>query len=211
MYYLIKKDLLVQKYNLLISLLIVLTFTIAFANLGPVGLSLSIFAVSYILIMGAASQDDRTNGDMLLQSLPIKKSTIVSSKYVSVYVFAAFAILLNMGVIGLIRLLKLPIPIAPFSLEGVYGSLIPITLFSAVSFPLIFKWGYLKAKAVNYFLTFVFAFIFGATPLLNRYFQGSPLSIQTEAAFKAGLILGLFLLLVLSYILSLSFYKKREF
>lgn len=51
MYYLIKKDLLVQKYNLLISLLIVLTFTIAFANLGPVGLSLSIFAVSYILFL----------------------------------------------------------------------------------------------------------------------------------------------------------------
>lgn len=207
MYHLIKKDLLIQKNYLLLSLLMVLAFTIALANLEPAGLSLSIFAFNYILVLGAVSQEDRTIGDMLLQSLPIRKSIIVSSRYVSVYVFALYAILINMGFIGLVRLFHLPIPVTPFSLEGVYWALMSITLFSAISFPLIFKWGYLKAKAVNYFLTFAFAFIFGATPLLNRYFQGTPPSIQT----KVSLTLGLILLLALSYLISLTFYKKREF
>lgn len=143
--------------------------------------------------------------DHMKNELAIKER--IGFVYDSVYVFALYAILINMGFIGLVRLFHLPIPVTPFSLEGVYWALMSITLFSAISFPLIFKWGYLKAKAVNYFLTFAFAFIFGATPLLNRYFQGTPPSIQT----KVSLTLGLILLLALSYLISLTFYKKREF
>ncbi|GGK36729.1 hypothetical protein GCM10010965_32080 [Caldalkalibacillus thermarum] len=80
MYHFIKKDLLIQKHYLLLSLLMVLAFTIALANLEPAELSLSIFAFNYILVLGAVSQEDRTIGDMPLQSLPIRKSIIVSSR-----------------------------------------------------------------------------------------------------------------------------------
>lgn len=209
MYHLIKKDLLIQKRTFWISMLMVLFFTIALANLGPAGLAMSIFAINYTLTLGAIAQEDRTNGDMLLQSLPIKKSTIVSSKYVSVYVFAAYAILLNLAFIGLIRLLHLPIPVIPFSLEGVFWALLSITLYTSVSFPLIFKWGYLRARTVNYILTFTFIFI--ATNLMNHLVEGTPLNIQTDPMLKVSLWLCLGLLLVLSYFLSLTFYKRREF
>jgi hypothetical protein len=209
MYHLIKKDFLMQKRHLKLSLLVALFFAAVLASLGPLGLSLSIFVISYMLVLGASAQEDKTHGDMLLASLPIKKTTIVLSKYVSVYVFAAYATLVNLGFMWLIRLLHLPIQVFPFSLDGLYWALVAVTLFSSISFPLIFKWGYLKAKMANFIL--MFAFVLGGTSWLDHFFQGAWLSNQTEAVWQVGFALLLIILLVLSYLISLAFYKKREF
>jgi hypothetical protein len=209
MYHLIKKDFLMQKRHLKLSLLVALFFAAVLASLGPLGLSLSIFVISYMLVLGASAQEDKTHGDMLLASLPIKKTTIVLSKYVSVYVFAAYAILVNLGFMWLIRLLHLPIQVLPFALDGLYWALVAVTLFSSISFPLIFKWGYLKAKMANFIL--MFAFVLGGTTLLDRLSQSSFLNDRTEAEWLVGSVILLIILLVLSCMLSITFYKKREF
>jgi hypothetical protein len=209
MYHLIKKDFLMQKRYLKLSLLVALFFAAVLASLGPLGLSLSIFVISYMLVLGASAQEDKTHGDMLLASLPIKKTTIVLSKYVSVYVFAAYAILVNLGFMWLIRLLHLPIQVLPFALDGLYWALVAVTLFSSISFPLIFKWGYLKAKMANFIL--MFAFVLGGTTLLDRLSQSSFLNDRTEAEWLVGSVILLIILLVLSCMLSITFYKKREF
>lgn len=106
MYLLIKKDFLIQKRNLKLSILLALFFSVSFSSIGTAGLIYSIYAVSYFLASGASALEDKNNSDMMLVSLPIKKQKIVLSKYISVYVFAAYAIIVTYLIVLIERLLN---------------------------------------------------------------------------------------------------------
>lgn len=96
MYHLIKKDFLIQKRQVMLTLLLLVFFSFSLSPMGAAGLSVSILAITYMLVFGAGQLEDKNNGDVMLISLPIRRHTIVLSKYVSVYVFAAYALLVNL-------------------------------------------------------------------------------------------------------------------
>ncbi|MDI3411967.1 ABC-2 transporter permease [Bacillus sonorensis] len=199
------------------SILLMVFFTFTLANIGQVGFLVSVLAVTYQLALGASSLEDKNNSDKILISLPIRKSTIVLSKYASIYVYAAFAILIYYVVYLVIKLVNAPLDIS-FNLTGILGAAVTVTLFCSISFPLIFKYGYLKSRMANMVIFFVF--IFGGSGLFKFLNQGSAswnqsiiafLQNATETGAIALLICVLLLILILSYTVSLHFYQKREF
>ena len=209
MFHLIKKDFLIQKRSLFFSLLIMIFFSFTLAPMGTAGLTVSTLAICYMLVYGAGTQEDKNNCDRMLISLPIRKETIVLSKYVSVYVFAALAILVN----GLIRLaaeaLQIPNFSYPFTTEGILGAVAAVTLLFSLSFPMIFKIGYTKSRTVN--LLILFVAIFAGTYLMSKLFLDGNVP-QLVSEFETVLVFaGLALLLILSYRISLGFYRSREF
>lgn len=182
--------------------------------MGPAGLSLSVFAVTYMLTLGASAIEEKNNSDKMLISLPIRKSSIVLSKYLSVFVFAAYVILLNLIIHVLVDLIKLPLNPISFTTGGILGSVIAPVLFCSISLPLIFKLGYLKSKMIN--LILFFTIVFGGTTLIDKIYKEKPelgnfLLNSSSTELTLVVLLLSFLIFTFSYFLSLHFYKKREF
>ncbi|MBA4535931.1 ABC-2 transporter permease [Bacillus aquiflavi] len=193
MYHLIKKDILMQKRTLKLSVLLIIFFTITLSSMGSIGLTVGILAVTYQLILGASSLEDKNNSDIILNSLPIKKNTIVLSKYVSIYVFTAYAILLFYSIYFIVNMLNFP-NIIFFNPIGFIGGIVAVTLFFSISFPLIFKYGYIKSKMANLILFFVLAF--GGIILTNilqndqvTFGQNIILFFNKQSTFEISLVL----------------------
>ncbi|MFN2747378.1 ABC-2 transporter permease [Bacillus sp. z60-18] len=218
MYHLIKKDILMQKKTIKLSLFLMIFFTFTFSQLEHIGYTLAVLAITYQLTLGASSLEDKNNSDKILISLPIKRNIIVMSKYVSVYVYAAYAILVYFLLNMICQLLHIPLEF-PFTAIGAMGAVVAVTLFSAISFPLIFKYGYLKSKMANLIIFFVF--IFGGTAVVKFLSEDEHFAFNKKltewigSTSNAGsfilLIVALFAIIICSYGLSLKFYQKREF
>ncbi|WP_017753950.1 ABC-2 transporter permease [Calidifontibacillus oryziterrae] len=215
MLHLIKKDILIQKKNMLISLLLIAFFLVTLSNLGPAGLSISILAISYSLALGASMMDDKTNSDMMLVSLPIKKSTIVLSKYISVFVFALYATIVNFILYFVITLMQVPLKERWFTIDAIIGAIVSVTIFTALALPLIIKWGYTKAKLPNFII--FFTFVIGVTMIISNmdYYSTTAImeffSVRSTIEMLVLTLIPLILLIVISYLISLKFYSNREF
>lgn len=209
MFHLIKKDILIQKKTVLLALLYLIIFTVFISQNELIGLTASVFAVSYMLVMGACALEDKNNSDMMLISLPIKKWLIVLSKYVSLYGYAACSLLICYLLYVIAEVVHLPIKIHPVTADGVLIIFFIITLMGAIYFPLIFKFGYIKSKMANFILFFVlFSFCMSLTEetSVNQLIQ--QWSNNTIMIFA---FLALSIILAISYSISLVFYKNREF
>jgi ABC-2 type transport system permease protein len=219
MYHLIKKDFLLQKKNLKLSILIAFFFSVSFSSIGAAGLTYSIYAVSYLLALGASALEEKNNSDIFLVSLPIKKNNIVLSKYVSVYVFTAYSILLFYIIVLIEQILKLPFTIFHFTFNSTIMAVTGISILCSIAYPLIFKFGYLKAKMI---ITILFlSLIFGTATfteklVFNNHFAWSRKLLEffkntSIAELTFILLVPLTLILLISYRLSLTFYQSREF
>lgn len=214
MFHLIKKDLLIQKNSFLLSILLIIFFSLIFSNMGAAGLTMSVLAVTYLLTLGASAREEKNNSDKLLISLPLRRRTIVFSKYVSVLFFATYAILLNLVIYGIINILKLPLESIPITLQGVISAFIVSLLYCSISFPLIFKVGYMKSRMMNLFL--FLGIVFGASWVLEKIIRDNEelgnylLNSNVTELTTVGLLITV-IIFIASYLLSLTFYKNREF
>lgn len=218
MFHLIKKDILMQKRALKLSVLLIIFFTITLSNIGPAGLTVGILAITYQLILGASALEDKNNSDIILISLPIKRTTIVLAKYVSIYIYAAYAALGFYLIYLISNLVNLPIDV-PFHSTVLIGAFFAVTMFCSLSLPLIFKYGYLKSKMAN--LVIFFVFVFGGTAVVGYLNEHDKMKLSQNiigffnhtSDIAALLILFVLLgvILVLSFFISLTFYRGREF
>lgn len=218
MYPLIKKDILIQKKVVTLAIFMMFFFAVTLSSMGPGATIVGILTVTYMFVLGASAIEDKNKSDIILVSLPIKKQTIVLAKYLSVYVFATYAILLYAIIYFGVQLLHIPLEMS-LTQSGIISTLFIITVFFAISFPLIFKYGYLKAKTPNLILFFIL--VFGGTALVNNLDQLSSwtfiqntvtfLSERTETQLLLLLLPIAFVILVISYFISLRFYQEREF
>ncbi|MDF1511352.1 ABC-2 transporter permease [Robertmurraya sp. DFI.2.37] len=219
MYHLIKKDVIMQKRAIGFSLLFIFFFTFTLSEIGPSGLVVNILAVTYMLALGASAVEDKNNSDLMLVSLPIKKDTIVSSKYISVYIFAFYAVFVNYLIYLIVNQLNLPIKVLPFTSSGLFFSLVAVSLFCSITLPLIFKYGFLKSRVISFILFFVF--IAGGSTLVDHLSKKEDSifiqSISTlfhsssDAQIALLLFIPVVIILFISYLISLNFYKHREF
>lgn len=219
MYHLIKKDLLMQKKALVFALLYLIFFTFTIAKNEPIGLTIGILVVTYMLALGSASVEDKNDSDIMLLSLPIKKKSIVLSKYLSVYMIATGVFLFNYLIHLTVDTFSIPLEVLPITYVGFAGAIIAVTIFSSISFPLIFKLGYTKSRIVN--LVLFFGLVFLSAPALEAINKSENLVIKqwlVKFAFDSSnfektliIMLPLLFILLISYKLSLIFYTNREF
>lgn len=155
---LVFKDFIIQKKSVLFALLYIVFFMFAFQSIGQAMYPASVTAFSYILGMGAFALDDKNKTDVMFNCLPVKRSLLVTSKYVSVILFAAFGTLCYGLLRQILVLAQFPLQIAPVDGQGLISVLVSICIMSGISYPLIFKLGYVKAKVVNFVLIFAVFF-----------------------------------------------------
>lgn len=212
---LIIKDVLIQKKTVAFIFLYILFLIFAFQSLGPAAFSTGIVVSTYMLALGACAYEDKNKSDIMINSLPIKRSTIVLAKYLSVFIFFAIAIVSYMVSASIINVLKLPVKVFPITLEGFIGALFAVSLISSIYFPVFFKMGYIKSRIVNFIMFFA---VFAGINILvqNResvFMQWvfNLLSSQSDNIIAVSIAAFAALIIILSYAISVIFYKNREF
>lgn len=219
MFNLVLKDLLVLKKNFLFGIVYILIMIVAFQQIGGSMLAASIVVFSYMMVQLACAYDEKNKADILLNSLPLNRSTIVTAKYISIFIFTAITIVYYILLTAIVKILELPLNVYPVSLEGIIGILFALVLISGIYFPIFFKVGYIKSKIANFVLFFV---VFTGGGILvpeliedknQAFIQGilQFLRKQSKLQVIVEIFLVMILLLVISYALSLKFYRKREF
>ena len=220
MFSLVLKDLLVQKKMLLFSLVYVLIMILAFQSQdGIIMLIAGIAAVSYIMVQTACAYDDRNKADIMLNSLPIGRGSIVLARYISVLLFIIIG-LADYALIAIACIIfKLPIRIYPLAMEGLLGALFSVVLINSIFLPAFYKFGYIKSKWVNFIMFFSTFFLIGGINFTLEKSQNNStitnmldyLKGLSDIQIVIGLILIMIVMFIGSYFLAAKFYKTREF
>lgn len=214
MYNLILKDLLLQKKIFIFSFIYVLIMMLFFGELGDV---VAIIALVYIMVQTACAYDDKNRGDILLNSLPLRRFWIVGERYLSTIVF--FIIILAIYWLSYSILSFLPLPVIPARMDAgkLIGALFSVILLTMFYYPVYFKFGYMKSRLVNLIIFFA---VFGGGMWLANMEDEAKVFINTlTVIFKMGsevaviLMLAIFIafLIIISFTLSLRFYSRRDF
>lgn len=120
-------------------------------NLPLVALTISVFAVTMIL-QTAFAYDETSKFNKFLRAMPVSPMTIALSRYLTcfgsalmglVYVYLAAAIEIPLSSMGIIPIGKINITL---SLETVLMWFVVVALVSSILVPVMFRFGYQKAK-----------------------------------------------------------------
>ncbi len=215
--YLVFKDLLLQKRMLFLAFAYVFVFSFAFQSLGEGRLIAIITAVGYMFVMTGAAWEEKNNSDVLWNSLPVAKWKVVASKYLSIFAYVAIVVpicYLVSTTLSLVGLAALSISIDFMSI--VVGT---VTVFIAASLylPVFFAVGYLRSRYWHFGL-FLGIMVLGSA-LPNLIPAGPPqiepflekLSQANEIEIAAAGGVGVAVLVAISFLLSVRFYRRREF
>ncbi|KZL90543.1 ABC-2 transporter permease [Clostridium magnum] len=217
MFSLVLKDILVQKKYVVFSVFYAIFFSFLFKydTNSPMVFTMIPIMVSYMLVIGACGYDDKNKCEIMLNSLPINRSILVISKYLSTITFIFIGILLTfatttiLNISGFAKFNKL------MSLEDILVPVVGVLLFACLYFPFYFKLGYQKSR---YFITAVFFLIFAIPTTLSKIIpKGStPPSFIVYLNSQPDLIIGMFItavtfiLLLISICFSIRFYHNRD-
>lgn len=220
MFSLVLKDILVQKKNLWFIVFYGIFFHVAMYGMENMAYVAGAVAVAYIFIVGACAVDEKNKSELLLNSLPIDRKHIVLSKYLTALVFLVIGSVTSALTGAVMKIAGLPMPAHFIGVEELWGIFAAITLFTSVYFPLYFKFGYMKTR---YITTFLFLFTFFLPGLLAGLLKGnekfarlvrdhfSTLNAGAANWAPAILLAAMVLLAVISLLISIKAYRRREF
>ena len=200
--------------NLLIYAGVAVFLTTMSGNLSSgigVGIMLGTLFISYPFVVG-----EKSNMDALYATLSLNRKTVVAGRYLFAIAFNLCAVLFSVvfATVGIMAsgAFGFGTGAGEILLAGILLAAIFIVI-QAIQLPLFFKMGYTKAKFFS--MVPIIALMTGYFVLMTASKDNGIIN-QTESVL-ANLTSGVFavpvLLLIcfLSYRLSLSFYKKREF
>jgi len=198
---LIRRDVILQKRQLLIFLPFIVFFILMDSH------PALIFLVSSIFIpFNTYAYDEKAETNILLNSLPYTRKEIIASRYVGAVVYMALSIAL--ASLGLLLFGK------SFTLTDIAigGGL--FLLFSAFTFPLfyIFKPGYISAVVLISFLVLA-----SVGPKIMIWFAGHLTAITDFIAklsisvLYTGTAVAIFVVYVISWIITHSIYQRKVF
>lgn len=201
MFNLIRRDVILQKRQLLFFIPFILFFIVT--NSHPV---LTFLVASIFIPFNAYAYDEKADTNVLLNSLPYKRKEIIASRYLGAVMYMILAIALSSLALFLFD--------KPFTLRDIaIGSGLFLT-FSAFTFPLfyIFKQGYIFIIVLISFLviagigpsilSYLREFL---TPLTNFF---ANLSVQT---LYTGAMLSVMIVYVISWSISHAIYQRKAF
>lgn len=219
---LILKDLMNVKKVLAFVLIYGFIMIFGFQNVPDAALTASTVAISYLLMLQACLRDDKNKSEIILNSFPLTRKTIVGAKYLTIFLYTALGLVSYLFAYVIVEITGIPFHVYPLTLNNVVGVVIAAILMSALFYPVYFKFGYPKSNIYGMIIFFAFFFSRGivlsiAKRLGNYSLPHSIeriiqwLSGQTEYSLALIMLIGGLALLGLSYLLSLRFYSTREF
>lgn len=215
MFNLVLKDILIQKKYLLFSIVYFFFFTFMFKAHPSVLFGTVPIMISYMLLIGACGFDDKNKSEIMLNSLPINRVTLVISKYISVCVFIFIGVFLTFmfttilnssGVIHFDRLIT-----STDILVDVVGTL----FFGSLYFPIHFKFGYQKTR---YLLVVIFCLVFAAPSIwVKTVLKGGPtpnfivyLNSQPNWIITSFIIIITCIVFLISLLFSIKCYVNKD-
>lgn len=189
---------------------------------------------TFMLMERACDLDARNNSEIIMNSLPLRRRDIVLAKYLSVFPYAALAILSFILAQVVVSVTGMPVlgvfgPLSNFSLEKFMGAMVAVIVLISFYYPIYFKLGYQRSKWAGITLFFFLVFFI---PLSGHLLAGeygvvsNPILLniidilerlgswqQTQADWQIAsymLVLAL-ILMSASARLSMRFYARREF
>lgn len=219
MYNLIIKDILIQKKQVVFSIIYLAFILVAFQGMGEAMLPMGLVALTYMLSMTSCGYEEKNKSDVMLNSLPIKRANIVAAKYISVFVYLVMGIIAYGLFTKIMIMMQVPLKTYPITLEAFIGGFVAVSLMTGIWLPIYFKFGYMKLRVVNFVLFFLFFF---GTSFLTKYFKEKQnsqwvqniikfLDSQGDITIALVIIAIVIIFLFISYGLSVKFYSKREF
>ncbi|MBS4534109.1 ABC-2 transporter permease [Clostridium sp. D2Q-14] len=216
---LIIKDILLIKRTILLGFIYMIFLVFAFQSLGSDAFISAVVALTYILLMTTLAYEEMNHSDIILNSLPIKRSNIVFSKYILTFIYSIISLLIYFIVVFVISTLNINVNVHYMNIMEIVWTLFYISVFSGIYLPIFFKFGYVKSKIFN---VIVYVFIFsGASVISNifledsKYFSVNSILkfFQNHTEFQISIcLIGITLAIIsVSYLISLYFYKNREF
>lgn len=181
--------------------------------------SMGIVMIGYTMTIYTTAYDDKNDSEVILNSLPTSRFQIVFSRYISVILFAVLgmsAMILAGFILGSFNIMNIN---SGIKFESIIGGLVGLSIIAFLYLPTYFRYGYIKAKLFN--LIF-FAMAFGGPMLFKRLLsnQEKPLWIDkliiylnSQSEFVINLIfIGTIIVMgLISFTISMTIYKKREF
>jgi ABC-type transport system involved in multi-copper enzyme maturation permease subunit len=179
---------------------------------------MALFFYAYAIIPECFEQDEKNNSEKVVLSLPVSRKDIVVSRYLLVFITI---------IIGNITFFTLNFigKYLPFSYESISVNsplfafvVFYIVLFYSICFPVMFKVGKHKARGLIFVL--FFATFFGLPTLINAITGSSNELLSRILSFairSSNMQITVILLLltglvcITSLLVSLLFYKQREF
>ncbi len=207
---LLYKDFVALKKALPLKLAILAVIDFYFYKEGQIYLLPFFFIMLPIIILGMLfGADSKDRLDHYLVPSPVKRSTIVLSRYVVVWFMSTLAVILSLVMPWLTQ--DNPLALDWFLL--VPGIFLMTSLISAVQLPLMYRFGEAKARLIFVGLYFVI-FAFFSSISSNKVW----LVAKLQAGFNLdsrylALILAAAAILVngISYLCSRAIYEQREF
>ena len=216
----IKKDILNNKSMILMVLLIYIPlFSLAFSTLmnGIQNAYTTIITLSaYIWIINSLMSDEKYKTDILLNTLPIRRSSIVIAKtLLSDILFVGAAAIFT--ILGGLNALLLPPDIVIYEIPTVQTlclSLVIISLFGLVNIPLAYKFGYQKSRVIGIIALLILIVCVTMGIALSTLFIESVLPSNfaslTFIIISGSLVLSAVIQL-LTYAVSIKIYRKKDF
>jgi ABC-type transport system involved in multi-copper enzyme maturation permease subunit len=218
---LILKDVLIQKktflYAIIYGIFSMIVFTSTLTARGAYmfgGMS-----IAYLLIIYSNGYDEKNKSEIILNSLPVRRDSIVTAKYVSIFLF----FLLGVAITGVAGAVITPMNIIPgmrfMRLSDVLGIFISVGLMYSVYYPLYFKFGSLKLKIFNIVIYMLFLFV---PNILVSIIEENPNDnivrkvisiIEWSPAWMLQIftIIVIMIVLIVSMEMSIKIYRNKEF
>lgn len=198
---LIKRDLIVQKWQLLFFIPFILVFVIA--DMPPV---LTFLVSSIFIPFNTLAYDERADTDILLNSLPYTRKEIIASRYLGAIVYSALSI-------GLVSFLLFLFQ-RSFTVKDILIGVGMFLLFVAISFPIYF---FVKHGNVTLFLLIGFLVIAWLSgPIVSFIMKHFPefvnyvISLSEFHMFLLGFVI-VVIFYILSWIITAFIYERKVF
>ncbi|HHV96950.1 MAG TPA: ABC-2 transporter permease [Clostridiaceae bacterium] len=216
--HLIMKDVLIQKKQIAFGFFYLLFVIFAFQNNGVGTFIVGITAFTYLITTYSCASEEKNRADVMINSLPVRRSHIVAMKYLSVFIFFIAGTLAYMLFTGLLKNAAINIKIYMLTLEGFLYGFISVCLMTGIYFPVYFKVGYMKSRILNLILFFS---IFTGISYLAQYIQQNDNNIlnkllmnfsisQRNIVITAILLALVIVFQLISYGISVKIYNSRE-
>lgn len=213
MIYLVLKDLLLQKRMFSMMFLYVMLFSFSFQSMVEGQLIATLVAVGYMFVMMGCAWEDKNKADVLWNSLPVPRWKIVGSKYLSVVIYVLMVVPVYWLVAEAFALLGLSISTVPVTWWGIVSAILTVLLISCLYLPIFFALGYTKSRYWNFVL---FAGTFTLSSIVPQVLPEAPAWLQSLETVSGETLLVcfsivVFLIVAISFSISLILYRRREF
>ncbi|NMB96022.1 MAG: ABC-2 transporter permease [Clostridiaceae bacterium] len=216
--HLVLKDVIIQKKQITFGFFYLFFVILAFQNSGIGTFIAGITAFTYLLVTYSCASEEKNKADVMINSLPVKRSQIVAMKYLSDIIFFIVGTVVYMLFTSILKNVGISIKIYTLTMEGFLSGFISVSLMTGIYFPVYFKVGYIKSRIINIILLFG---TFTGITYLAKYIQRIDSNIlnkllpnfsnlQGNAVIMMILFALAVIFLLISYGVSVKIYSNKE-